>query len=616
MRLLLAILFLFLSLSASAQKVVDAESREPIAGAVVQLLDAKFNPITYTITDGDGCFKPFTKSGDYLKFSCMNYRADTIAMANLPSIVKMTSQPMQIREISVVAPKIHMRGDTLTYNVASFADQTDRTIGDVLGKMPGVEVAESGQIKYNGKDINKFYIEGADMMDSRYGVATNSISFDDVASVEIMENHQSVKALNDISFSDKAAINIKLKESAKAKWTGSAELGGGYSDLYSGNAVAMSFSKKFQTINTLKANNTGVDVTSEVAVTSISDLLLKDENGGSISDYILISPTQLSSVNNNFGRNESMSSNFLYKLSEESNIKGNITLSNSNFSYQTESLTEYFIQDNTISIEENESTSEHTRKASANFTLTTNAKDFYLRNTLDGDLSNSQISMATLGTYPNEQFGSIILGDISNNFELIKRIGDNTINISSYNGYSSKPQELSVVDSFNESITASAFSSHTKASYGFKLRHWTLFARTGVNYYTQQINSSELDYLKLYLNPHIEYRSRKGVVFSVNTPLSYYMEQGEFMPSVSSHLKVPLSARWEVAANAGAGEDKISNINFYSGALQGDYRTITYGVSEFLPTTKLYGSLSFAYKEPITMLFANGSLGYSSSTNM
>nr|MBO6294129.1 hypothetical protein [Schwartzia sp. (in: firmicutes)] len=59
--------------------------------------------------------------------------------------------------------------------------------------------------------------EATDFVNDRYGVATNNISPDDVASVEIMENHQPVKVLEGLEFSQQAGLNIKLKEAARAR---------------------------------------------------------------------------------------------------------------------------------------------------------------------------------------------------------------------------------------------------------------------------------------------------------------------------------------------------------------------------------------------------------------
>ena len=169
--------------------------------------------------------------------------------------------------VAVKADRIREQGDTITYNVGGFAQQQDRSIGDVLKRMPGIDVANNGKIQYQGEDINKFYIEGSDLLGGKYGIATNGISHDDVGAVEVMENHQPMQVLSGISFSDKAAINLKLKNKAKATWTFHGDAGGGWSwqpegAIWDGELFAMAVMPSFQNITTLRTNNTGENLSS------------------------------------------------------------------------------------------------------------------------------------------------------------------------------------------------------------------------------------------------------------------------------------------------------------------------------------------------------------------
>ena len=142
--------------------------------------------------------------------------------------------------------------------MSKWAQKQDRNIADVLRRLPGVEVAENGSIKYNGEPINKFYIDGSDFVNDRYGVATNNISPDDVSSVEIMENHQPVKVLEGLEFSQQAGLNIKLKEAARARWIGILNGGMGAEPLlYDASVFAMRIARKWQNMETLRLNDTG-----------------------------------------------------------------------------------------------------------------------------------------------------------------------------------------------------------------------------------------------------------------------------------------------------------------------------------------------------------------------
>ena len=170
-----------------------------------------------------------------------------------------------LKEFVVVADKITERGDTLSFNVGSYQDKSDRVIGDVIKKMPGLEVSESGRISFNGKEVKNFYVEDMDLLQGRYGIATNNVSANDVASVQVYQNHQPIRALKDISPSEDITINLKLKSSAKGTWSISAMGGGGYKPaLWAAELTAMYFGKKVQNITTYKGNNNGIDVNTEL----------------------------------------------------------------------------------------------------------------------------------------------------------------------------------------------------------------------------------------------------------------------------------------------------------------------------------------------------------------
>ena len=143
-----------------------------------------------------------------IEFSMIGYSKQSFYIRdyNDREPIVMQSSSEQLKNINVTSSQIKEQGDTLTYYVATFAKEQDKSIGDVLKRMPGLKVDDSGKIQYQGSDINRFYIEGNDMLGGRYGVATNGISASDIGSVEIMENHQPLQVLGGIAFSDRAAL--------------------------------------------------------------------------------------------------------------------------------------------------------------------------------------------------------------------------------------------------------------------------------------------------------------------------------------------------------------------------------------------------------------------------
>ena len=205
MKYLLTLLWLLGAIAAQAQEytghVADKEDGAPVAGAIVTARDSLGKPLGYTTTSASGDFVLRPRGGGttaQLDFSTMGYRRQSIPADAGRMLVLLTPEATGIREVTIRAPRLSFRGDTVSYNVSRFTEAQDRSIADVLRKMPGIEVAKSGEIRYNGQPINNFYIEGLDMLDGRYGQATNNIAPQDVASVEVMENHQPIKALKDM----------------------------------------------------------------------------------------------------------------------------------------------------------------------------------------------------------------------------------------------------------------------------------------------------------------------------------------------------------------------------------------------------------------------------------
>ena len=170
---------------------------DPLTGVIIQLRSNVTNKmIRFGKTDAKGQFSIEATADSYLEVSMLGFKKQRFSnlSGKSPLRIVMEEEAVALKEVTVKASKVREHGDTLTYNVATFADQNDRNIGDVLSRIPGFEVnKQNGQIKYEGKPISKFYIEGLDMLGDKYGIATNSLPQVDVGSVQVMRNHQPIR---------------------------------------------------------------------------------------------------------------------------------------------------------------------------------------------------------------------------------------------------------------------------------------------------------------------------------------------------------------------------------------------------------------------------------------
>ncbi|MEG0455810.1 MAG: hypothetical protein RR559_10785, partial [Bacteroides sp.] len=454
--------------------------------------------------------------------------------------VRLSEQVTELKEVIVKAPGIRQRGDTISYMVSSFADAQDKSLADVLKKMPGIEIEKSGAIKYNGVAINKFYIEGKDLLGGQYGLATNNVHQQDVGSVEVMENHQPIKALEDISFSQNPAINIRLKEDAKARWVGTAKVGAGFEPfLWSAELFVMRFTAKTQSLNTYKTNNTGIDVTQETKTFSIDEIMNQFSKNYRLENYINVRPENLTDIDANrvrFNKSHMVSTNNLWGLSKNYDLTSQISYTNNRVNSDNFSKTTYYLKESTIVTDIGESTTSKQNRLSADLVLTANTSAYYLKNKLNADLLWDDIDMGITGTYPNTQSASVPHHRFSNDLEMLKRSGNKTYTLNSYNLYQFKPQYLNVTREgkiLKQNVSSSAFYTNTNTSMAFFVKPVTIAIKMGIIGVFRSMESEltgvpdtlgimnndlSMNYINLYVSPELEYK-KGGLEAKFNMPV-------------------------------------------------------------------------------------------------
>lgn len=234
MKSLLLVLILLLSgvhTSAQISGNVKNDKSQNLSGASILLKqDSSSAIIAYAITDASGNFK-LNIDSDLPKFllevTYIGYGkySEEIESRNQFVAIKLEPSSEALKEVTVKSEILQQRGDTLSFAVSAFKGKEDRVIADVLRKIPGIQIMPNGQIKYQGKPIQKYYIEGLDLLEGKYNLANENLNVEAVSKIEILENHQPIKVLDSLEFSDRASLNIKLKKDITV--SGTAELGVG-----------------------------------------------------------------------------------------------------------------------------------------------------------------------------------------------------------------------------------------------------------------------------------------------------------------------------------------------------------------------------------------------------
>ena len=312
-------------------EIKDSTTLEPLVGVTCRVYSSSGKFYSYGISDKKGLIKLQTHLNDWLEFSFLGYEKLKINISSNQSprthIVFMKPSTVALREVQIKAPPISARNDTLVYRVSAFTKAGDRHLEDVLKRLPGVKVSANGTVSIQGKAINKFYIEGMDLMGNNYNQVTQNMPIDAVTSVEVLENHQPVKMLQGKQLSDKAALNIKIDKSHKSRPFGELEGGLGLSPTrWDNRAFVTHIANKSQLLLSGKMNNTGNDLSEET--TEHIDVTDLEAFEPITSPLLTTDLVQEQLPQNRYLYNKSYAGgvNFLRKLSDNSTLRFNTQL--------------------------------------------------------------------------------------------------------------------------------------------------------------------------------------------------------------------------------------------------------------------------------------------------
>lgn len=615
--------------------VVEILTGKSIPGANVIAKNLNGKLIGFSSSDENGKFSiKINEPADslFINATMLGYKPYTakIRVDGTPFTILMEEGALQLQEVVVKADRIRENGDTITYNVGSFAQKQDKTIGDVLKRMPGIDVANNGKIQYQGTDINKFYIEGNDLLGGKYGIATNGISHDDIGAVEVMENHQPMQVLRGLSFSDQAAINLKMKNKSKASFLVHGALAGGWSQqpkgaLWQGDIFTMMVAGRYQMITTFKGNNTGIN---------LSDQLIdftSDRSDEGLEGYIFLSTPVTPNLQRNrsfLNRSWMVSSSHLLKTGK-GEFKAQIDYNNDRVTAHSASSTTYFLESGDKVILENRNSLSHRNALTGKFSYEVNEKSHFLNNTLSADFSWNDLTLNTMGTLTNTQTARMPEYSVSNHLKVIKRFGNNKlVTFTSRNEWNSLPERLTVShegETYGEHIKQHSFYTDERASLGFVFNRVLLYLEAGVAGYFRNLDTDlwgieyenltdreELttDYLRIFAAPKFEW-SYKKLELTLNLPInlySYFFSGGlrnrtEFFLSPSLAARFRITPRMYLTLRGNARRSPASLHDIHDSSILTDYRSFSSGVDDYYSSSGQSLSASYNYRNAQSGVF-------------
>ncbi len=627
-------------------KTVDGKSID-LANVVVARTDSPKTILGSTFTTENGDFS-LTVNCDcdslILKSSNMEISPTAIKIPNRSGSydIVVEQRAVELREVVVKAKKIYSHSDTINYNVASFLSQSDQSVADVLRKMPGITVSDAGQVSYQGKPIKNFYIEGLDLMKGHYGIATNNIDPNNIATVQVLENHQDIKALKGLRPEEQASINLRLKEGVKGVFNLIATLGGGYGDdgLWNNSAIATYFRRNSQFLATYKGNNTGEDLSQELY--SFDNDYSRTNN---ISTISMPSAPGIDKRFYYFNRSHNATFNNVYRVGKSGELGINAAYLNDRDTRQSHSATTNYLPDGGVNtVDEVMNGTARMQKAYGDLTYMNNGDESYLKEQLKFDWSTIDADSRIVAGGDNvSQIGKTDTYRLLNKFHMTHRnTSDRGFEISSLVNLEKRPHSLSVSpnlfpdiipgDMLYQHVDYRNISTENRAGLlsAFKVGNFTLHPSVIVNYHHNSLesrldatdNDLTLDYLDAGVGAEMMFSTRK-IHTALYLPLKYRLfrlnnrldgditDKNRFRVEPSLNFTYKFNSSHNLKASAMLNYMTPSIETLYSGHILTSYRQLSaYDVAGLYEGMNQLYSLGYDFKNILSMSFAGAEVSW------
>ncbi len=337
-----------------AQSVISGRVTDSIAKPVVaaniflkQKESQAIVAFAYSNQSGDYVLNTDEQGELILSFSGLGYTTQNFTItlqkgSTLQKNVVLNATTYELDEVVIASEKaITEKKDTIVFNASSFKQGEETVVQDLLKKLPGVDVSETGTIKVDGREVEKVMVEGDDFFKKGYKLLTKNLNVNAIDKVEVLRRYSNNKLLKGIEESEKVALNLKLDEDFKRTWFGSISPGYGVvsENRYDVEAIVSSFGKKNKYFLLGSLNNIGEDVTDDVR--GLIDAQNYTEEPGMVGEdqransFISLSSEVpgLKKSRTNFNNAELISLNSIFKLSPKADIKilGLFNSDNNNF---------------------------------------------------------------------------------------------------------------------------------------------------------------------------------------------------------------------------------------------------------------------------------------------
>lgn len=247
--------------------VQDKTSSEPVMQATVQLLTVKDSAfVAGNVSDLEGKFSlPAVAAGNYLlKVSYTGYVPEwkTLKLTTSTNVgtIALTTDAVLLKQATVTAElaEVQVVEDTVVYNAGAYRVPEGSMLEELVKKLPGAEVDESGKITINGKEVKKIMMNGKEFFSGDTETAMKNVPVDMVEKIKAYDKQSDLARVTGIDDGEEETVlDLSVKKGMNQGWFGNVDLGYGTKDRYAARGMINRFREGLQISAVGNANNVG-----------------------------------------------------------------------------------------------------------------------------------------------------------------------------------------------------------------------------------------------------------------------------------------------------------------------------------------------------------------------
>lgn len=236
--------------------VYESSTLKGLPGASVTVNDSTGKMVAGRQTMANGQFMiPGVPVGRYtLKVSFMGFKQQSFALTLAGKggnkkvndiLMKEDATMMKETVVEGKLPEMTIVDDTVMYNASAFSLPPGSMVEELIKKLPGIVVDESGKITHNGKEVRQILVDGKEFFGNNQQLVLKNIPAEIVDKVKAYDKQSDLARITGIDDGEEQTVlDLEIKKDRRRGWFGRVTAGYGTEQRYTAHADVYRFLDK------------------------------------------------------------------------------------------------------------------------------------------------------------------------------------------------------------------------------------------------------------------------------------------------------------------------------------------------------------------------------------